>query len=900
MPRGVPAAILARLNETVIAGGFFYLFDFEFRSGTRYWDRRGHSFGGHDYEPRILSVSQISFTPGDTQEVSVTLDNTDGELTTLDQAESIYGCAVTIRQYVPAAGLAHIVFIGYLDEIQSLGPNEATLAMYSDTPGMRTQVPARTIGFTCRHEFGNADSNALWVSVTEFDGAECSYQRTSSIGFKGTLGATITASATSFAATITTSFKISDQIQIGTEIMLVTGLISGGVEVIRGWRETTAAAHANGATIYFANCQKTTNACTVRGMYGNNALDMFSGSPAIRKRNYFGGLPILNGYSYGKFRTAKAEKPTKQRVAFSGNESAYGKTLPLVYGRCRLANPILLLVNPEGDFLTGFFAICEGTLATNPTDASQTNPYLAFLQDHSTAGGTTSPPRTTSLTVTRPPLGPAVLIPAGYTGGTVLWELWIESGLITVVTYDLVDETGHVYATLAATGVGVHVSTTFVPDLAVGRLYHLQASGVIGVVSSFLRLSASVPTSGYPSAERYIRMNGKGRHDTSTSFTLNFGIQVSTGCQDQIEPGAVFFPNEADFVTSFLGLWGMAWFVLRIDITDAPMVASDGGDVTGMAGIAYGRLVRVYSTTSAYTFKATTNGAWALMDLMASRRSGAGVPYSGFNVQSFLDVASYNDAFVPDTVNAGQYARRWTFNAALDDAKAYDEWAAQIALGMHATRPFRDAAGLYKIKSLKAVGDAGLVGVPVFTDKSDTSRNILWANGNTTLVKFRRRRQNEIPNRIKATFVNWDDFGKVEITIDDEPSQTLTSTRNIVEKNVDLVGCTLLDEAVRSATLILRIGEFGEGGLSNNNGVRFETFVKDSANLEVGDVVAVESHLLDPDTERYFRVTRLDDSPQMLPSGALIFLRSVEGMLHLDSLYDDGAFTIPPQVRVSA
>src|SRR6266446_5457208 len=245
MPRGVPSAITTELDKDVIKDGFFYLFDLELRSGTRYWDKRGITYTAHTYEPRILSVSDIGFTSGDTNEVTLTVSNLDGALTTIDQSESVYGCKVTIRQYVPAVGDAYIVWVGWLEEITEIGVDTATLTVYSNTPSQYSPVPRRVIGLTCPSEFAN---NSNWVSTTQFDGSECRYPATGTqwtanpqIGFVGALVGDVTSGATSFDVLLNSVqagagmlYKVSDQIGIESEIMLVTAVTA----VSGAWKQT--------------------------------------------------------------------------------------------------------------------------------------------------------------------------------------------------------------------------------------------------------------------------------------------------------------------------------------------------------------------------------------------------------------------------------------------------------------------------------------------------------------------------------------------------------------------------------------------------------------------------------------------------------------------------------------
>ena len=285
MGRGIPSGILTQLNAATIPNGFFYLFQIDFASGTVYWDQRGNNDGTHTYTPRIISVSDIAFRPTDTNQVTLTLSNADGAITTLQQNEQFYGAIVRIYQYVPDAAASYIVWTGYLDEIADLGADTATLIAYSDTAGMKSTLPRRQVAVSCPSQFAYT---ANWQSVTDFDGSECPYNRTSTIGFRCTLLSNILAGDTSLTANIGSTnagagmqFIVSDQIIIGTEVIEITavaavdGSFHQALTIERGLNGTVPAGHTAGDTILFFNCQKDTNGCTRRGMYGNNPSDTF-------------------------------------------------------------------------------------------------------------------------------------------------------------------------------------------------------------------------------------------------------------------------------------------------------------------------------------------------------------------------------------------------------------------------------------------------------------------------------------------------------------------------------------------------------------------------------------------------------------------------------------------------
>lgn len=896
MARGLSGAIKTELGLTTFAAPI-YCIRIKRKDGTYLrWSERNPTFddgtGSHAYEARLQNIGGFSFSADESGPISITVSNVDGQLTTLDRAESFAGESCELIAYLPGLDTYYIPWSGYCDDVQSIDAEKATIQAYPGTANPHTLIPQRTIGIPCTHVFG---SYATWVNYKDFDGSECPYQRdrgsTGNIGFVGALSGAIVAGTTSITAhwnatalANSAKWRKGDVILIGSERLLVTnspadpdGSGNQTLTVTRGYKSTTAASHADNATMFFASCGYSTEYCKSRGMYGNNPNDTYGSS---KKGNYFGGFPFMIGYDYGRYRSASGERAKPLRLTYSGNESGYGRTLPIVYGRARLSDAVLLMAKPEGDFLTTLWAVCEGVLATNTTNDDQTTPSDAYL------------------------------------------------------THSVLDSSGATYQ--------------------VENIY----------------------------------VNGESRHDPRPGY----GIELYNGTQNQQEPGSAFISGLTDFTVNNLGFWGTARVIFRINRKDSPSVDVQGQSITGAFEIAYGRVVRVYSDAVTFTRKATTSPAWAIADMMTSKRSGGGLDHARLNLQSFVDFATYCAGTVTSTFDQSTVSR-WTFNGVIDQRRSYDEWIHLMSIGAYCLPPFIDKDGLRKIKALKSESTSG---VPLFSSKvaSTTGRNIIWENDHSSLVKSRRPIA-EIPNEIRVNYVDlgkvhftaslhtsingtsdpvtvsaqWlhadvllgakfrqndvilmdteqllvtnspsdpdgsdrqsltcqrayagtakaahssgatiqfqSDHSKVSVVIADRDSQTDLglklgdNSRRAITKSIDLPGTSSLDEAARLATLLLRAGEFGQGGLSNNLKIVFKAFYRDAEDLEIGDIFEAEDDQLDAASgERYFRVTHLSSQPMPVNDGGFVFIREIEGVLHDNAIYDDTALTVSKFDRI--
>jgi hypothetical protein len=905
MPRGLSAPIKTELNATTFGLPIYCVRVQRASTGETWrWADRAVTFNdgilaSAAYEARLAGLPMLTFTPDQAEAISLTLSNVDDLITGLDRLRSFLGSKVDVLAYLPNIDQYYIVWSGWADDIAEFTQEQAVFRAYPTAATPNLQVPGRAIGLPCTNQFANT---ALWVSARDFEGSECPYGRTSTIGFQSTLNATINATATSVAVVFTTAqvgqgaaLAVGDLLQLESELALVTAIAgapsgSTGVQnvtVQRGVRQTTPASHTTGTVSKFANCSFGVNDCKRRGMYGNNSVDTYG---AGIKRNYFAGFPFVLGYQYGNYRSKSGERTQPLRLVFSGNDSAYGRTLSLVYGRARVADPICLLAKPEGDFLTTLWAVAEGVLATNATDDTQTTPSDAYCK---TVGG---------------------------------------------------------------------------DGFSVENIY----------------------------------VNGRSRHDRQP----NFGIEIANGEQDRPQPAAAFFPTDpTDFVSNSLGFWGTARVTMRISQKDNPTVDFTNQSVGATMEVRWGRVHRIYTGASPLTYvrRATDNGSspganpvWVLMDLMASKRAGAGLDYDRFNIQSFIDAAAYCSATITNVFD-GTPTKRWTFNGVIDQRKALAEWMNLLSTSMYSLIPFQDANGLLKIKMLKA---ETLSGVPLFSSlaATPTGRAIVWEGNRSTLTKSRQSAA-MIPNEVRINYidksydagfsatlnapindssdpvtatVHWNaaaiaagvrfvrddkviiDKEKLWITFPPNPpdgsgNQSLfmqrayggttkathpsgsivqfigagysrismvvadrdaaqnfgkalgDQTRRVLTKTYDLPGVTTLDEAARLGTLILRAGEFGRGGLANNLTISFKTFYRLAEDLEIGDIIQVEDALLDAaNNETYFRITSLASEPQQLNGGGYTFMKTVTAVLHDNAIYDDTAFTVSDYTRIDS
>lgn len=783
MPRGIPSTILDQLGSAAFS--VHYLLRITLKSQTVYYcegSADGTVFEGHAYAARLLEVSTLQYALSSSNQVNFKLANVDGAITTIDQVKSFIGAKFEVIEYFPDIAEGYVRWTGFGDELTERTIRYAIIPAYAGIATTRTDAPRRTIQTLCPWFFeGN---NAAHNGTINNEGAECPYQRASTVGFKTVTTGAIDGSSDPVVVTVTALtgsryFRNTDYFMIDSEIFrVISGGGSNSLACGRAEKGTSIASHLSGADVLWADCQKTVEACKDHGMYGNNASDQAAGLSSTN-RNYYGGFPVIstqirNLPSFGHFLQNRKQTTTD----LAGNESAFGAVLPLVYGRCRMNKPILLVAKAEGDFLLTLWAVAEGVLGTNISDSTQTPGRLAA------------------------------------------------------------------YAT--------------------------DSEGEI------------------------IFVNGARRHDPRA----NFGIQVWNGQQDQ-EPPA--FAGVTSFTTDKLGLYSTAYVMLRISIKNNPTVDASSLQVNGDFEIRYGRCVKVYVNEAGdYTHKPTTNPAQVLADFATSRR-GAVIDPDRFDLGDIVDLADYCDEIIPSVIDGSSVAR-WTFNGAIDRKRPVAEIMDAICQQMYALPPVMGIDGKYHVRALKAESTSG---VPLFSSKAASGRQILWDQDGSRLKPFRTSLL-KIPNEYRVNFVAYENSAwiRTQLVIGNEDAQKAVgqilgdTSAGVISESLDLMGVTTVDEAARIGTLHLRNGKLAKGGLSNNFGVKFPASYRDSAEVMIGDVIEVEDDQIDAVTQRYFRVIDIEDAMQRAEGGGFIIERLFTATLHDNDAYDDTALSVYQVTRL--
>jgi hypothetical protein len=289
--------------------------------------------------------------------------------------------------------------------------------------------------------------------------------------------------------------------------------------------------------------------------------------------------------------------------------------------------------------------------------------------------------------------------------------------------------------------------------------------------------------------------------------------------------------------------------------------------------------VRVYSSETEFALAYTTSRAWWLLEALRNKRWGMGAAVPRFPIESdfipldewFKDYLSFTDK----RTGAVYTGYRSDFRAELIDRTAQQQ-VNDICLAGRCTVPF-PYQGTLRVFPLKGLTAEELAAAPVFSDYG-TERNIIRdeTTGKSSLTRTSLS-DADLPNSIVGTFDDRErDYQEHTLPPFESIDAQLRAGRafgdtgrRVVEKPYKLLGVTEKAEASRLSVQLRDLGEFDEGGIENNERVRFQTFFTQAITLYKSKVIRVLSKSLvnrrtGVQRFEYFRVRSVRQLPNLL------------------------------------
>lgn len=314
-------------------------------------------------------------------------------------------------------------------------------------------------------------------------------------------------------------------------------------------------------------------------------------------------------------------------------------------------------------------------------------------------------------------------------------------------------------------------------------------------------------------------------------------------------------------------------------VRDVGFTALNADQLNG-ATYVKGKKIRVYNNPpTSYNTVWSNSRAWWLLEILANRRWGLGIPYEHFHLDDWiwLDAWSNESTYTVDESGAQVNMTRTQFDAIMEGEDAR-ELVRNVCQAGRYTPPFNHNG---KLRVMPIQGES-VATTPLFYDSDDygSSPNILWDRDKSSLI-VSQKSQAELVNRIKLTFDNGDQrYNYVEhpVIYEDVHAQLAAgkalgdTTTRVIEKSYSAFGTTRFGEAVRCARLLLDLGEFDTGGLKNNLSVKFKTWwpLGDAFGLHKYRIIKVKSLLLQGFVEpeqisnppfEYFRIMKMRRLP---------------------------------------
>lgn len=281
--------------------------------------------------------------------------------------------------------------------------------------------------------------------------------------------------------------------------------------------------------------------------------------------------------------------------------------------------------------------------------------------------------------------------------------------------------------------------------------------------------------------------------------------------------------------------------------------------VLGAAG------VRVYSDPNTYVERYTTNRAWWLLEVLAEARWGYGQDYPRFDVQSFIDAATWCDEYVTLTdPNGNTFSGvRSTFNAEVT-ARAIQQQVKDICTAGRLGIPF-EFEGKDVVVPLKAE-DLGNPNIPTLTDEGP-NRNVVY-DGSKSSLSWSVISDETMTNQWTVNFDEAVNGGVDTQYIFGDQAQQLRAGRawgdrskRVVNKSQAGYGINSAQEAARFGNSLLYLGPLDSGGILNPFSVKFVTWYSEAFNVQNYKLIKVVNVKLQSRMAAYFTARGLEPYP---------------------------------------
>lgn len=288
-------------------------------------------------------------------------------------------------------------------------------------------------------------------------------------------------------------------------------------------------------------------------------------------------------------------------------------------------------------------------------------------------------------------------------------------------------------------------------------------------------------------------------------------------------------------------------------------------DYSGSIRVLGNNEVRVYSNPSTFTEGYTTNRAWCLLHVLAHLRWGYGQDYPRFDIQSFIDAATWCDEYVTLTdANGNTFSGvRSTFNAEVT-ARAIQQQVKDICTAGRLGLPF-EFEGKDVIVPLKAE-DVDDPAIPTFTDEG-ANRNIIY-DGPKSSLSWSHISDETMVNQ---WVVNFDEAANggvdTQYIFGDQPQQLRAGkawgdhSKRVIPKSQAGYGINSAQEAARFGNSLLYLGPLDSGGILNPFSVKFTTWYSEAFNVQNYKLIKVVNTKLQSRMTAYFTARGLEPYP---------------------------------------